>query len=112
MSHHIPDPTQPDRLAITSNGDLAGGVYIGPARADNTPPTAAELNATTHIGWATTASFGGRDYDGPSPSTYCNQCGCIVPIVDETDEQIGYEEKARDVHIRHLDCGHDEVRPA
>jgi len=44
-------------------------------------------------------------------SVYCGECGVSVPVVDEDDEEIGYEEKARPVHVVKLDCGHDEVTP-
>lgn len=52
---HIPDPTQPERVAIRPDGGLAFGVHMGPARADGGPPTPADLDAMVHIGWVDAA---------------------------------------------------------
>lgn len=42
---------------------------------------------------------------------WCQTCGCAVAIVEESDEQIGYEERARPVRVMFLDCGHEIVTP-
>jgi hypothetical protein len=45
------------------------------------------------------------------PTVRCDTCGGPEPIVEESDEQIGVEEHAREVHVTRLDCGHEIVRP-
>ena len=44
-----------------------------------------------------------------SAMRFCEQCDLQQPVVDERDEQIGYEEQAREVWVVSLDCGHDIV---
>lgn len=51
-------------------------------------------------------------YGSDWPHEWCPECGCAVPVVEEFDEQIGYEEKARDVRVTRLECGHESVREA
>jgi hypothetical protein len=49
----IPDPDQPERLALDGDGNLLGGVFI--RRLDSPEaPTAADLNGPewTHVGWS------------------------------------------------------------
>ena len=41
---------------------------------------------------------------------YCQQCDIQQPVVDEFDDEIGYEEQARPVRVVALDCGHDIVK--
>lgn len=43
--------------------------------------------------------------------TYCPDCDVQVEVLDRSEEQIGYEEQAREVHVTRLDCGHDKVVP-
>ena len=43
---------------------------------------------------------------------WCETCLMHVPVIDEFDEQIGFEERAREVCVTALDCGHDIARPA
>ena len=40
---------------------------------------------------------------------FCEHCDLQQPVVDEFDDQIGYEEQARPVRVVALDCGHDIV---
>ena len=40
---------------------------------------------------------------------FCTTCGMAVEVVDEFDDQIGYEERARPVRVVALECGHDIV---
>jgi len=42
-------------------------------------------------------------------SVYCGDCDVSVPVVDEFDDQVGYEEQARPVRVVVLDCDHDIV---
>jgi hypothetical protein len=53
-------------------------------------------------------------HDEPEPrrvTLWCAPCAGPRDVVDEFDDQAGVEEQARDVHVRSLDCGHDEVTP-
>jgi hypothetical protein len=50
-------------------------------------------------------------YSSSWPHAWCEKCGTAVPVVDESEEQIGFEEQAREVIVTHLDCGHDRTRP-
>jgi len=46
----------------------------------------------------------------PAPRTvYCETCDVSVPVRDEVDDQVGYEEQARPVRVVVLDCDHDIV---
>lgn len=49
--------------------------------------------------------------DPPGKDESCEHCGPAVPIVDEFDDQIGFEEQARPVHVVALLCGHEIVTP-
>ena len=42
-------------------------------------------------------------------SLYCGTCDVSVPVVDEFDDEVGYEECAHPVHVVVLDCDHDIV---
>lgn len=42
---------------------------------------------------------------------HCQDCGTEQEVVDEFEEQVGYEEQARPVYVFALECGHDEVQP-
>ena len=39
----------------------------------------------------------------------CPECSNVEPILDEFEDQEGFEEKARRVWVKHLACGHQEV---
>ena len=45
------------------------------------------------------------------PTVWCDECGGPEPVVEEGEEQVGFEEQARRVWVRRLDCGHEEVTP-
>lgn len=48
----------------------------------------------------------------PNLSTvWCAPCAGPRDVVETFDDQVGVEEQARDVRVRSLDCGHDEVTP-
>jgi hypothetical protein len=47
--------------------------------------------------------------DEPRWFDWCETCGHEIPVEDEFDDQIGYEERARPVHVVLLACGHDIV---
>jgi hypothetical protein len=47
--------------------------------------------------------------DEPRWFDSCETCEHEIPVEDEFDDQIGYEERARPVHVVLLDCGHDIV---
>ena len=42
-------------------------------------------------------------------SAWCESCGGFRVVVEESDEQIGHEEQAREVRVMHLDCGHSRA---
>jgi len=42
---------------------------------------------------------------------YCDTCDLSQPVADESVEQSGFEERAVDVHVTTLECGHEIVRP-
>lgn len=44
------------------------------------------------------------------PHRWCETCLMHIPVVDEFDDQVGYEEQAREVRVTALVCGHDIVR--
>ena len=46
------------------------------------------------------------------PTVWCDTCGGPEPVVEESDEQISFEEQAREVRVTRLDCGHEIVRPS
>ena len=41
---------------------------------------------------------------------WCEDCDDSAVIVDEFDEQEGFEEQARPIHVIALGCGHQIVR--
>jgi len=41
---------------------------------------------------------------------WCEDCEAGVEIADQFDDQLGFEEQARDVKVTALSCGHDIVR--
>lgn len=41
--------------------------------------------------------------------THCDTCGDKVPVVDQFDDQDGYEEQARPVRVIVLDCEHADI---
>jgi hypothetical protein len=41
---------------------------------------------------------------------FCEECDGARTVMDEFDDQIGYEEQARPVRVTALDCGHDIVK--
>ena len=55
--------------------------------------------------------FAAEDAAELDPFT-CRECGAPETIVDEFDDQIGFEEQARSVHVVILACGHELVTPA
>jgi hypothetical protein len=42
---------------------------------------------------------------------YCDTCKVSVPVRDQFDDEVGYEEQARPVRVIELDCEHDIVIP-
>ena len=42
---------------------------------------------------------------------HCDTCKVSVPVVDQFDDEVGYEEQARPVRVVVLDCDHDIVTP-
>lgn len=56
------------------------------------------------------------DYDPGCPehgdgTSVCPECCAPRTVEEEFDEQIGFEEQARPVHVVHLTCGHEIVAP-
>lgn len=49
---------------------------------------------------------------GAIRTVWCNGCGGPSDVVDESDEQVGFEERAREVRVTRLGCGHEIVRPS
>lgn len=47
--------------------------------------------------------------DAPPPVDWCDECQGWREILEAGPEQIGYEERAREVWVVRLDCGHDLV---
>lgn len=41
---------------------------------------------------------------------WCQECGAKVPVGEVFDEQLGFEEQAREVVVTRLVCGHELVR--
>jgi hypothetical protein len=48
--------------------------------------------------------------DAAEKFEWCTKCEDGVEIADQFDDQIGFEEQARDVRVAALTCGHDIVR--
>lgn len=42
---------------------------------------------------------------------WCKVCLSMVKVEDEWDDQIGFEEQARYVHVVRYECGHEYVTP-
>ena len=91
------DPYDGDKYDYRAAWNLARGTH--PANECDDPfdcPAHASEYVSHQSGW---------------PHEWCPECGCAVPVVEEFDEQVGHEEKARDVRVTRLDCGHEVVRP-
>lgn len=41
---------------------------------------------------------------------HCATCGHPQPVIEEFDDQLGFEEQARPVVVTVLACGHENVR--
>lgn len=71
--------------------------------------------------WLSAASCGyGSGYEPGSMQEWdpdcpmhrrCAECGDFTEVVEEFDDQIGFEEQARPVVVTVLACGHEVVRP-
>lgn len=48
--------------------------------------------------------------DASENPEWCVKCETGVEIADQFDDQLGFEEQARDVEVTVLSCGHDIVR--
>ena len=48
--------------------------------------------------------------DATEKFEWCAECEDGVEIADQFDDQLGFEEQARDVKVTALSCGHDIVR--
>ena len=48
--------------------------------------------------------------DATEKFEWCAKCEDGVEIADQFDDQLGFEEQARDVKVTALSCGHDIVR--
>lgn len=48
--------------------------------------------------------------DATEKFEWCTKCEDGVEIADQFDDQLGFEEQARDVKVTALSCGHDIVR--
>ena len=44
-----------------------------------------------------------------APPAFCRECNSHESVVDEFEDQEGFEEKARRVWVKYLACGHQEV---
>lgn len=44
-------------------------------------------------------------------TVWCFECNGPADVVDEFEDQVGYEEQARPVWVRAFDCGHTEDQP-
>ena len=71
----------------------------------------ADLLTLVHVAQVETDLRQSGVVDPAKRSVYCDQCGVSVPVVDEFDDQVGYEEQARPVRVVVLDCDHDVVTP-
>ncbi len=45
------------------------------------------------------------------PHIWCETCGGPEAVVEQSDEQSGYEEQARTWLVRRLECGHEDCVP-
>lgn len=43
---------------------------------------------------------------------WCETCRMSHPVIEDFDDQIGFEEQAREVHVYRLNCGHEVVTRA
>lgn len=75
------------------------------------PPSPVDTTHYTTQCWHVASEHPAHADHCAAVTVWCVECQGPSDVVDESDEQIGFEEQAREVHVRRLDCGHDEVSP-